>query len=362
MVDIADLGVVYANPYPQIRALNAWHPSLVDLGGGQWLCSFDLAPVVEAHDYATFVARSDDDGSTWTAPQRILPPSDPSRSHSLRVSLVGGRLVAVGCEHRVRRPDQGVVNPDTFGYAPMDLVATSSGDGGRTWDDASTIRRPLDDTEFETCHPIVELADHSWLLPTSTWMQWDGTSGPGMRAIAMVSRDQGASWGSVTEVFDYFDQRLASFEQSVVQLHDGRLLAVCWLLNVDTGDTALTPYAIAPVGGSFVDYGPCGLQAQTAKLVVLSTGHVLAVYRATDRRGLWGAIVAIEGTSWVPAETFPIWTGAGTSRTGDRRDDLSNLAFGYPQMSLRSDGDVELVFWCREGCINVIRHMRLTIT
>ncbi len=83
MISVIDSGALWVNPDPDLRSLHAWHPTLARLGGGRWLCTFDIASAALAHDYATWVAESTDDGRTWSEPWRLAPfePADgPDRT------------------------------------------------------------------------------------------------------------------------------------------------------------------------------------------------------------------------------------------------------------------------------------------
>ena len=58
-----ETGIVYRNPKPYLRAVNAWHPSLAALPNGELLASFDLGQGPESLDYRTCLARSNTIGS-----------------------------------------------------------------------------------------------------------------------------------------------------------------------------------------------------------------------------------------------------------------------------------------------------------
>lgn len=362
MITVVDEGLVYRNPYPAIRTRHSWHPTLVHLGGPRWACAFDIGEAAEAHRYGTRFTTSEDDGATWSAPERILPAGDPPRSYSVRMSRVGdGSLVAAGAHHHARPADQGRLNADTFGYTAMDLVLLRH-DGDR-WGEPEIIDPPYRGTAFETCHAIVELGDGRWILPTCTWMNWDGSAPHGMKGVLLVSPDRGRSWPEAIITMDAWDRRVTHFEQSVIELGDGVLLSVAWAYNVDTGETEPTPYAIARDGHEFDVHGVTDLHAQTAKLVRLPDGRILCAYRRHDVKGLWVAVVEIDGTEWRTLSTQCVWDGAASGMTGERNnaDELSDLRFGFPQMVVRPDGDVQLVFWAREQEINNIRWMRLAV-
>lgn len=364
MVSVEESGLVYRNPRPQLRAAHAWHPSLVHLGGEQWLCSYDVGAAPESLDYATYLSRSEDGGRTWTTPARILEEhlARPT-THSLRLSRTAdGTLVGFGGRYFRDDPDLGLINTPGLGYTEMELISLRSEDAGRTWSSPQVLDPPLEGPCFETCHSMVELADGTWLAPTSTWMDWHGRAPNGMQAVALRSTDRGETWPSWIDLFDRWSEGLIHWEVSVVQLPDRRLLSVAWALDAATGETRPNPYAIlGPEGG--VHRAQTGLHAQTAKLAVLADGRVACAYRRHDAPGLWISVVRIEGDRWVTESEDVLWGHAASGMVGDDSigAELSALPFGYPSLMLRPDGDLLLVFWCREDCITNIRWMRLAI-
>jgi hypothetical protein len=122
-----------------------------------------------------------------------------------------------------------------------------------------------------------------------------------------------------------------------------------------------TPYALSPDGWSFPTKGLTGFLGQTTKLVELPDGRVLAAYRRNDQAGLWATTARIDGDRWVNEDTGPLWLGADSGMSGkkSRGEELAQLKFGFPQMKVRPDGDVMLVFWCEEDCIKNIRWLRI---
>ncbi len=81
MISVVTDGVVYRNAYPHIRTRHAWHPTLVHLGGPEWLVGFDLGEAPEAHRYGTRF--------TLTARRRV--PPGPRRSGSCPPAIPRGR-------------------------------------------------------------------------------------------------------------------------------------------------------------------------------------------------------------------------------------------------------------------------------
>lgn len=365
MIDVRETGLVYRNPRPDLRSNQAWHPTMVRFDDGELLVTFDIASADAALDYSTHATHSTDGGATWSAPTRLFAdPPGRATTHSVRTNRVAdGSVVAMGALMYRDDPEQSVVNAETTGYVETQLVLLRSRDRGRTWGELERITPPLVGPSFEVCHSIVELRDGRWVWPCSTWMGWDGDAPNGMNAILLVSADQGRTWPSYIVEFDRWAERVLHWEQSLLELRDGRLLSVSWCVDLKTNKTQPTPYAISHDGHTFDVHGLTGFQAQTTKLIELPDGRILAAYRRNDEPGLWATTARLDGDRWVNLETVNLWRGQSSGMAGDSTPgaELVQLKFGFPQMVLEPDGSVFLVFWCEEDCIKNIRWLRLTI-
>ena len=363
---VESTGLVYRNPHPNLRAVHAWHPTVTKLENGELLCAFDLGQGCESMDYCTHLSRSRDQGRTWEAPYSFLPECSTRYANTLaRISTVAdGTVVAFGGYLYRDDPQKGFVNPENMGYTAMDLFLSRSTDGGQTWESPHIINTPLVGPSWEICHAIVELTDGRWLAPVSTWKGWNGEAPNGMKAVALVSYNRGQTWPDFLDVMDNYANGIVHFEQSLVQLPDGRLLAVAWALEEYTGKTLPTPYAISADGHTFGTAQWTGILAQTAKLVVLNDGRLLCLYRRHDRPGLWSNLVRLEGEKWINLEETLLWCGAESGMQGMRKPgvEMKELRFGFPQMMIMPDGSVFAVFWCQEECVNNIRWIRLFVT
>ena len=372
MIEVIELNTIFANPRPELRSQGAWHPSLVQLGGSDWLCSFDIGQAPESHDYATHLSRSSDGGHTWTVPTRLLPTEpSPRATHSVRLGrLRDGRLLGIGARFLRDDPDSGLINHPGLGYTDMELIATASTDAGATWTRPVVLEPPMAGP-FETCHPPLELTSGRILWPTSTWMRWDGSTPEGMRAVALVSDDGGLTWPSSLEVLDQWDRGIVTWEQSITQLADGRLLAAVWSLDVHDGTTLPTLAMLAgPADPSFGKPLATGIRAQTTKLASLGGRTVLAVYRRDDEPGLWGSVAHISdaGDRWETLSSVRLWSGARSGMDGrvSVGEELSALQFGYPSIVIE-EGNLggmrraAVAFWCTEHGVTGIRLLRLRI-
>ncbi len=359
-------GLIYRNPKPHLRAIHAWHPTVVALGELELLCTFDLGEAVESLDYRTYISHSTDGGSSWSAPRPLVnDPTERPNTHSFRITQLRDQTF-VGFGGRFYRddPEEGLTNRDNLGFVPMDLITTTSVDGGLTWSAPITITPPLVGPAFEICHAIIELQDGRWLAPTQTWRGWHGDAPNGMKAIALVSRDRGATWSQYIDILDGTDAGIIYFEQSVTQLADLRLLAVAWAYEEQTGQSRPNAYVISVDGeAAFSAPQSTDLQGETAKVLSLPDGRILSLYRRRDRPGLWANLSHLDGDTWVNLGEAPIWQGAVTGMLGQANtsDELGNLKLGYPSLVNLPGGDVFAAFWCCEDGLYNIRWVRIAI-
>ena len=364
-ITIESTGLVYRNPHPNLRAVNAWHPTVTRLPNGVLLCAFDLGQGCESMDYCTHLSRSQDGGNTWETPQEFLADCATPYANTLaRIRAVSdGTVVALGGHLYRDDPKKGFVNPENLGYTAMDLFLSRSKDNGQTWETPRIIEPPLLGPSWEICHSIVELDDGRWLAPMSTWKGWNGEAPNGMRAVALISHDRGETWPEYLDVMDDYANGIIHFEQSLVQLQDGRLLAIAWALHEASGETRPSPYVTSEDGRTFGPPRLTGFHAQTAKLSVLADGSVLCLYRRHDRPGLWSNLARIEGDEWINLDETLLWSGAESGMRGETTPgaEMKELRFGFPNMVLLPDGSMFVVFWCQEDCINNIRWMKVRV-
>lgn len=364
-IKCVDTGIVYRNPKPYLKSIHAYHPSMVVFSSGEIVVFFDLGVAVESLDYRTHLTRSVDGGKTWHL-QGPLFPNPPGRptTYSVRISQVSDELVGFGGLHYRDNPEEGLVNRQTLGFVPMDLIIVRSHDRGHTWSNPEIITPPLVSPAWEVCHHILELPDGRWLAPTATWRGWNGENPAGEQAVVLISGDRGKTWLSFRRTFDGRESGLLHWEQSVVPLQDGRLLAVAWVHDQRTGENLPTPYSISDDGGrTFSTPQPTGLRGQTCKVLQLRDGRILCVYRRDDQPGLWANVAALWGDNWTNLAERSLWQGAASGMTGGTTsaDELAALRFGYPSLTQLADGDIFVVFWCVEDLVSNIRWLRLRV-
>jgi hypothetical protein len=366
MISCTATGLVYGNPKPYLKSRQAFHPTLVRLHDDELLCSYDVGEGVESLDYRTYLSRSDDGGHTWVQQGPLFddPVERPCSSSVRLTKLNDGTLIGFGIRFYRDDPEEGIVSRESSGFVPMDLFTITSADEGRSWSEPTTLSPPVQNPAFEICHSILELSDGTLLLPTATARGWDGSLPAGQRTVVFISTNSGNSWDEHGVTFERNDT--VFWEQSVVMLNDGRLVAVAWAHNTASGENEPTPFTVSHDSGrTFSEPARTGLKAQTCKLLSLEDNHILCVYRRTDEPGLWATLSHLDGDSWRNLSHLRLWgpgTGSsGMTGEGNMYDELSELHFGYPSL-LRTGPDTVLVaFWCLEGWTCGIRWFQLTL-
>ena len=368
-IDVLKTGLIYRNPKAHVRSVHAYFPSVAVMANGEMLATIVLGEAFEAVNTHTHVSRSTDRGETWQLEGRIYPGTeDRLTSDAARLtSLPDGEVVAFMVRaDRTDHPDEGLTNPENLGFVPTELTLLRSRDFGRTWTTPEPFEPPLEGPAFELCCPITVLGDGRWVLPTQTWPGWDGRCPNGVRMVALVSSDRGQTWPEYWDVMREPRGRIYFWESKIVELGDGRLLAVAWAYDDEASKDLPNHYSTSTDGGvTWSAPASTGLTGQTMTPFVLDDGRVLCVYRRMDRSGLWANVSRLDGDRWVNEGDEPLWgtDAAGLTETSeDMSHNFNVLRFGAPCITRLADGTLFVAFWCYEDCVSVVRWFKLGVS
>lgn len=367
MLKDLETGLIYRNPHPEVRSVHAYFPSVAPLPGGGMIGVLALGEAFEAVNLHAYVARSAD-GAAWELGERLdsgVPGRLTSDCGRLTVLPSGEVVVLLHRHDRTGHQGEGLANPVTLGFVPTEFALRRSVDGGRTFGPAEPLVPPLVGPSFELCSPIVPLADGRWLLPTSTWRGWDGDEPNGMKAVALISGDQGKTWPTHIDVMADPAHRVIFWESKIAELSPGRLIALAWAYNEEAGRDLPNHYALSnDAGATWGEPRSTGLFGQTMDVLPLAPDHLLAVYRRTDRPGLWAQLVRLQAGEWVNEAAAPIWGHQAAGLTASGANMVSNfhsLRFGAPCLRRLADGSIYLAFWCYEDYVSNIRWCRFRL-
>ncbi len=361
-------GILFQNDKPHITSIHAYFPSVAALPNGEMLATYVLAEAFEAINARVHLARSVDGGQTWREEGILtVPGNDRVVSEYARISLSPeGELVVVlvQCD-RTHHPNEGLANPATMGFVPTDVFIMRSEDCGHTWTEPKRIEPPVLGP-FELCSPVTFLRDGRWLWPTSIWQNWEGSRPDSGRMVAFVSTDQGRTWPEYLDVMQCPDNNLVFWESKIVELSDGRLLAVAWCYNRKTNTDCPNQYAISHDGGA--TWSPpesTGILGQTLAICRLPKDRMACVFRRMDKPGLWTVVAHLENTSWVNEDFQPLWGHCSANGKTAMQENMVNtfngLKFGAPSVICLPTGNIFVAFWCYEQNISVIRWFNFQI-
>jgi sialidase-1 len=368
-IQCCDSGVLYRYPKPHIHSVHAYFPSVAVMDNGELLATFVLGEAFESTDSRTHVARSRDDGKSWEL-ETMLPHggiSEFSSNYSRITAFPGGEVVVFTISHdRDQYAEEGLANPDTMGFVPTNLYLVRSYDYGVTWERPELMETSMQGSPFEICAPITPLSDGTWVIPSSTWPCWDGELPNPLQMLAFVSTDGGKTWPQHWDVMRDDEQNILYWESKIVELSEGRLLAVAWAYDREAAQDLPNVYAFSDDGGkTWSSPASTGLQGQTLTPLVLEDGRILSVYRRIDKPGLWVNISRLEGDTWINESEEPLWghTQAGLTSSGaDMVHNFNVLRFGAPCVAQLANGDIYVAFWCYEDCVSNIRWLKLRVS
>jgi sialidase-1 len=360
-------GVLFKNPKPHVRSVHAYFPSVAALPNGELLATYTLAEAFEAVNARLHVSRSSDDGKTWQAEGPMFADmaarSYVSEFGKTSVSPDGEVITNIVRHDRSEHPDEGLTNAANLGFVPLEILIGRSSDGGRSWGQPSVVRPPLVGPSFELCSSVTFLRDGRWILPTSTWMDWNGNLPNGNRMVAFVSSDRGRTWPKYLDVMHSPDDNLIFWESKIVELTDGRLVAVAWCYDRQANADRPNQYAVSRDGGAtWSAPQSMGLLGQTLTPCQLPDDRIVCFYRRMDQPGLWAVVSHLEGDRWVNEAQQPLWGHRSTSGETKMEDNMvetfHGLKFGAPSVVRLPDGNILMAFWCYEENISVIRWFR----
>lgn len=364
-IEILESGLIYANPMPHLRSRQAIFPTVVRMPSGDLLAAFTVGEAFESVDGHTELARSKDDGRTWEQLGPLPRTATPfPTSESGRLSITpAGEVLCFGPRLDRSDPELPIGNADTNGFLDAEAVFYRSCDEGRTWSEAEVIPIPLPRT-YEVASPIVPLSDGRWLAPFSTWRNWEGVKLSPERAYAMVSMDEGKTWPEMITTFADPTERVTFWEQRIIELDGGRLLAIAWCHDHETGQDRPNQFAIAENGWSFGPWRSTGLPGQTCTPLWLGGDRLLCVYNHRfGEPGVRAVLVRMSEENWKVEHELVIW---GQSMRSTRQSDnvvgvINHFRFGFPMVLRLSEQTVLISHWCMEDQQLVARWTRVEL-
>jgi hypothetical protein len=386
---VLDEHVVYRNPYPNHRAevvsnatlgwsrMGAAHPYL--------LCAFRAGTAKMSPDGRIRLRASDDLGRTWR--DMVSPfaglPHDPTTSEAgPHLGCSGaGTTVLMASRMWIVPPGDRDWNDDAAGVVGADCIQARAG-AGAPWETPASydFRRHVGEWAIP-CGPPLALdgaRGPTWIFPMERhalasvpdWLRR-------YHAFAVISEDDGRSWGEPMPTLNDPDGRLAYYDQRIVEVAGGRLLTMAWVHDV-VHDVTLTARSATSTDGGRTWSEPLdtGILGGPINPVVLADGRIVAFYaRRSAPTGIRGVVSDDGGRTWNLAGEFVLWDESTRRVIGARAHDESRPAgdpslwgsmwgwtFGTPTGVEAPDGSVVVTFFAAgfDG-VSAVRCVRLEL-
>jgi len=262
--------------------------SLARLPGGRLVLSFSrIQGTRRLNNGVLMVARSDDDGATWTAPEAVYAKAGWD-------CLNMGGLMPFGDARLLLALGRLQIDPTLPGDEPCTgwhMATRASTDGGETWSPIGAELRLFPGwTELYGASNPHRLADGRHLLAVI------GTTGRdvGWRAGVTFTDDLGATLSPPVLVAEH--PRLGFGDMDVVRLSDGRFIAV---VRVFGGHPSVVAHS-ADEGQTWSPPRPTDFAGANIKLHRLRSGAVLCAYRDErgNRSGVACSVSEDSGETW----------------------------------------------------------------
>ncbi len=333
-------------------------PEAICLPDGDLLCSFSVGGGQFVHGGSDW-ARSSDQGLTWEIEGTLLAPTaDPPSANYLKLSLSpdGQTIYAYGTRY------WGDPQEDQFGQRRGEAIFCTSTDNGHSWSEPRII--PMPDCPLEVSHSLRPLASGRLLAPTGLLVCKERL---GEEVLVAVSEDGGTTWPDHRTVFRDPAGKLGFWEQKLVEIKPGCLLAVAWTVTLGDYRDQTNSFAISQDDGwTWSPHRSTGIHGQTMTPVSLGGNRLLVLYnRRYGKQGIVAALVTFDDHHWQVHQEFLVYDAqaerGGPDADQSGVDELASFQFGFPTAIELQDGTWLSTHWCVEQNVCGIRWTRFRI-
>ena len=356
---LLDEVTIYQNPAPLLVSRQAIFPGIVQLPDGELVALFTIGEAFDAANTRAYLARSGDEGRTWSEPVRPWQQeTSPQESESFKPLLLrDGTLVATGYVFVRPTPTTPVVDPDTFELLRLRNKVAFSSDGGHSWTDPAYI--DVEGEPLELSGPCIELASGRLLGATAPFhLRKEGHAG-----WIVASDDKGHSWFKLSEFYRAPETNIATWECRLCEMSPGRVAVIAWAYDNATSANRDNILALSDDGGETFRTIETGVHGQASNLLWLGGDKLLTIHAHREAPiGLMVRRVDLgAGTFAVEEELDLLGKADMASETADIRKQFASLKFGQPSLLRLQSGDILAACWSFENSQYVIKSYRLKL-
>jgi hypothetical protein len=371
-LDIVAAGILGEHADTGQRLANTYLPFVQQLSERELICVYRRGNAFYSSDGVLAQLRSLDAGATWHEEGLVWDPTADDRPYSYSAPFLSrlgdGTLVLVAFRVDCSGPPRPFVNPVTGGFLAVETLLFRSADRGTRWRPPEVIPHP-DGLHANLAGPVVELQDGRWFLPFDRGKAYDDPTPVRAAMLGCLSGNQGKTWEDMVCFADGAAQSRAHWHGRVIRLRNGRLFTLLWTQDRRTGRFLGLHRTTSDTGGRHWSIPePTPLRGETSWAVDLGEGRLFVAYTVREGHppGIWGAVSADGGQTWDERNAVVLWDATGRETvgvaTGNTYPASHNvIAFGRPQATQLSGGDVLVCFWCTRGDVTHNRWCRIRV-
>ncbi len=363
---IEESGVIFRNPLPGHRVINAFYPMVLPLLNNELICVVRLAAAIYAPGARLEIFRSADRGSTWQRQGLVRPAAEEPEylgySDAYLSQLSDGSLVLRAGRWNFSDPGALAFNQQTQGLLPIETCYFHSTDDGRTWSPpvVADFRGNFSPSQEPAPHGgAIELEDGSWFQVFETWKTYHDAGPFDLQFYGVFSNDQGRTWGDRVTVASGAPASRSYSHGIPMRLQDGRIMMSLWSAEsqLQTSYDLHTVISTDPAAREWSEPRPTSIPGQTSCLAELSPGTLLCIYshrENTDQPGIKVALSEDAGATWQLDSPLVVWDAYGKESLGVARSSTyptshDAIAYGAPKLTRLDERTAMASFWCSQG-------------
>jgi len=359
---ILDTSIVYENPIPQLRSKQGIFPFFCRTADGKIAATYVIGEAFESADQTSYISFSEDEGKTWSAPQKMYDTAGapvPFSDCSKPARLPDGSLMTLGYAFYRPDPDAPLGNPENGGLLDDFVFYSRSFDNGKTWSALTEIPCSWG-PHIEASAPLTVMHDGTLITPITGFPGWDGKMTGKVCGRALRSEDGGKTWNDDAVCMEFPGGDVLCYEQRICELASGTLVCIAWNENTTTGERMENHITFSEDGGkTWSAPMPTGIRGQASSVCAIGGEKMLALHairRDTDRPGVYGYIVDFSEKQWKITDTLLLWEPALPLVKDTKLAEIfSFVKFGQPGAILLDENTALMSHWyCEQGQYKVM--------
>lgn len=374
-LELIDSGVIFRNPLPGHRVINAIYPYILPLDG-ELLCLLRNGQALYSPDGMLEVFRSSD-GKVWNREGPIRDRTrDAEHYNYLNADLTRLRdgSIVLRISRVAHDETQLMFNSETQGLLPFENCHLRSEDGGKTWSEpvVAAVAEHFDARHVPVAAGgVIELADGRWFQAFETWKPYEDAGSFDLDTYGLFSADGGHTWTDRVVIARGAAEGRSYSHGIPTRLGDGRLFVSLWAAEsqLQTYHGLWSVTSLDPEGREWSAPVDLGIPGQTSCAADLGGGRMLIIYSHRDDPDQPGIKVVLSedgGRNWNVADPLVVWDAYGKEALGVPRTDTypsshDVIAYGAPRIIRLDDEHAMACFWCTQGSDTHCRYGRIRV-